>query len=301
MTTWRALLLVVVIGSRYVAHAQSVVLSSWHQYNAAFLSTGNAFADVQKLIVFPIEGEAFSVSLPLVVAPFAFTGDGKTLYGAVNSLKTLAGTERLSRIQFNPTRTSPVAGSSRLTQVYSVAVSQHQDKLVVVAGLKEKLGCGIIELSLLDGSLKEIVFDASCQPSDAPSHWEYLNLSPDGKRATAYRRHMLEMIDLASGTIQRLGERFMEAAWSPDGNWLAALEASRTGRTILMDPNTLEARRSLPRSQCQWSPDSLYILQDHGGTLQAIEVATGRTKVIVSSKDKVAEVSTAWVSSEIRP
>lgn len=273
-----------------------------YRYSAAYLSTRNEFADVERLVVFPAEGEAFSVPLPLVVSYFAFTWDGKTLYGGVfNRRSSDPRTEPLCKIQFNPTRVTPVPGSARLTQIYSVAVSQREDKIVVAGGLRGKLGCGIIELNLLDGSIREVLFDISCQPQDVLSWWVRLNLSPDGKHATAYRRHKLEMIDLVSGTVQSLGERFMEAAWSPDGKWLAGLEEKWTGHTILLDPNTLKAIRTLPQSQCQWSPDSRYILHHDGATLRTIEVANGRRKIIASSKNKVAEVSTAWVSSEIRP
>jgi hypothetical protein len=299
MKNWRFLILGAAIGAAHVARAQPPS----YGYSAAYLSTRNEFADVQRLVVFPAEGEAFAVPLPLVVGYFAFTLDGKTMYGAVFNPRTPSdpGTERLCKIQFNPTRVTPVPGSAPLTQIYSVAVSQRQDKIVVAGGLRGKLGCGIIELSLSDSSLREVIFDTNCKPADVLSHWEYLNLSPDGKRATAYRSHKLEMIDLVRGTVQLLGERFMEAAWSPDGTWLAGLEAKWTGRTILMDPNTLKSRRTIRQSQCQWSPDSRYILQDVGGTLKTIEAATGRRKTILSSKNKVAEVSTAWVSSEIRP
>jgi len=300
MKGWRAVILVALIaGANWVRALQPPS----YQYSAAFLSTNHASGDAQKLVVFPFEGEAFSVPLPLAVDAFAFTEDGKTLYGAVWYRKTPAdpATPGLCKIQFNPTRASFVAGSAGLTQIYSIAVSQGQDKIIVAAGLREKLGCGIIELNPLDGSRKEVLFDSNCRPADALLHWGYLNLSPDGERATAYRSHTLEMIDLARGTVQSLGERFMEAAWSPDGKWLAGLEAKWTGRTVLMDPTTFNVRRTLPQSQCQWSPDSRYILQDNGETLKAIEVATRRTNVIASSKGKIAEVSTAWVSSEIRP
>ena len=153
----------------------------------------------------------------------------------------------------------------------------------------------------MKGSIRELIFDVGCQPQDVLSHWQYLNLSPDGKRATALRRRKLELIDLATGAIKPMVGQFLEATWSPNGKWLAGLEARSPGRTILMDPDTLREKDQLPQSQCQWSPDSRYILQDDDGTLLTIEVATGQRRTIISSKDRVAEVSTAWVSSEIRP
>jgi hypothetical protein len=216
MKSWRVLILVCAIGDANPAHAQQGgEPAPSHRYSAAYLLARNIFADIQKLVVFPVKGDSFEVPLPLVVSPFAFTWDGKTLYGAVVNGKTAGdpGTERLCKIQFNPTRVTPVRGSARLTQIYSIAVSQREDKIVVAGGLRGKLGCGIIELSLSDGSLREVLFDVNCQPMGALSHWGFLNLSPDGKRATAYRSHKLEMIDLATGTAQPLGERFMEAAW----------------------------------------------------------------------------------------
>jgi WD40 repeat protein len=301
------IVLVLAVSSGYLAHAQqpSGGPGGRLQYSAAFLSTNLAAPD-PKLTVFPFEGQAFSILLPIAVSHFAFTSDGKTMYGSRS--RNLRSTtppdpdaETLYKIEFNPIRASPVRGSAGMRPIYGVAVYPHGEKIVVVAGVRAKLGCGIFEIDPFDGTVREVVFEISCQPPDALSHWSYLNVSPDGKLAAAYRRHKLEIIDLANGTIRQLGERFMEAAWSPDGKWLAGLEAKWSGRTILMDPTTWKERRTLPQSQCQWSPDSRYILQDNGGSLKAINVATGQASTIVSSKDKVSEVTTAWVSSDIRP
>jgi hypothetical protein len=304
MTSRRAFIVSAAIGGAYLVRAeQNGEPAPLYGYSAAYLSTGNAFANDQKLVVFPSEGEAFAIPLPMEVGYFAFTLDGSTLYGSLHNRRapTDPGAPSLCKIQFNPTRASLVPGSARLTAIHGVALSQRQDRIVVAGGLREKLGCGIFELSLVDGSLKEVIFDEACRPGDLLAHWQYLNVSPGGERASAYRRHKLELVDLVRGTVQFLREGFMEAAWSPDGKWLAGLAFKGTGQTILMDPNTLKERRTLPQSQCQWSPDSRYILQDDQGTLKTIELATGRRKIIVSSKNKVVEVSTAWVSSEIRP
>jgi hypothetical protein len=307
MNSWSALSLAAAIGGACLARAQQQnnAPTGPLRYSAAVLSTNLAVND-PRLTVFPFDGDAFSIALPIAVDYLAFTLDGKTMYGSARRNLHLRmppdpDSPTLYKIEFGPTRASPIQGSAVLRPIYSVAVSQRGDKIVVVAGFAAKRGCGIFELSPFDGALREVAFDVGCQPADSLSHWAHLNVSPDGKFASASKKHTMEIIDLVSGTIRLVGERFMEAAWSPDGKWIAGLEAKWTGRTILMDPNTLEEKRTVPQSQCQWSPDSRYLLQNTGGILRAIDVGTGRERTIVSSKDKVVEVSTAWVSNEIRP
>lgn len=117
----------------------------------------------------------------------------------------------------------------------------------------------------------------------------------------------MELIDIVHGTAEPLGENLFVAAWSPDGKWLAAVERGERGRTILMDAKNLSQRRILGNSELDWSPDSHYLLgmkqQDrcgpYSGTLEAIDIETGRRTTVESSRCQVNQATTGWVSGEI--
>jgi hypothetical protein len=126
MNHWPMLILSTLLSVTHVALAQQAnVARGAYPYTGAYLSTGNELADTQKLVVFPAEGEAFTIPLPLAVSSFAFSLDGKTLYGAVSDVKIPRGphrnlpAQRLCKIEFNPARASLVPGSEQLTVVYS--------------------------------------------------------------------------------------------------------------------------------------------------------------------------------------
>jgi hypothetical protein len=100
----------------------------------------------------------------------------------------------------------------------------------------------------------------------------------------------------------------VKAAWSPDGRWIAALQDNGSEmRTVLMDTSSFVERRILGESNVECPPDSRYLLaakdDNHCaynlGTLEAMDVETGKRTTIDSSRCKVTEVTTMWVSSDI--
>jgi WD40 repeat protein len=224
-----------------------------------------------------------------------------------------SGVPQLQKIEFNPTRVSPVAGSIRLGVIHSLAVSRLQDKIVVSLGYPYfgDVGCGIFEISLQDGKVKKVVENSDCPPGlhNYLSAWLTISLSPDGQKAVAIRKHRLELIDLKAVRVTVLGSGYQKAAWSPDGKWIAALEYSaQEWKTVLIDASSFVKRRTLPNSDVEWSPDSRYLLawQKDGrceynfGTLEALDVESGRMLTFDSSWCRVNEATTGWVSGGIR-
>jgi WD40 repeat protein len=272
-----------------------------HLYNAAVYRSGGAFTGNQQLIVFPIVGKEFSIPLPFALGRFTFGPDGKALYAqAFIESPGVRPSPGIFKIEFNPTRVNPVLpGSAALGSANSLAVSKRQDKIVVSA-------CGVLELDLAEGKARKVLEGPGCHYKTAEL---YLSLSPEGDQAVACHNHSLELIDLIHGSTKSLGEGFQEASWSPDGKWIAALEAGGQERTILIDTSDFTKRRTLANSNAQWSPDSRYLLAwrahalcgPYFGTLETIDVETGKESVIESSRCKVSESTTGWISSEIKP
>ena len=134
------------------------------------------------------------------------------------------------------------------------------------------------------------------------SAWLSLSLSPDGRKAVGIHSGRLELIDLEHSSARLLGEGFAKAAWSPDGQWVAALENGGRSRTILLTTDGFTTRKILGTTEAERSPDSRYLLsvsaRDHCGpdygTLEYVEVATGKRSVIESSRCKVNQTTTGW-------
>jgi len=128
----------------------------------------------------------------------------------------------------------------------------------------------------------------------------------DGKRLVAYRKPHLELIDGTQGTVKSLGENYFAASWSPDGKWLAAIEQGGKQRTVLMDATTLAPARFLETTAGQWSPDSRFLLAldtkfcpTYFSTIRLLDISTGKSVAVNSSKCKVNLMTTGWVKTEL--
>jgi WD40 repeat protein len=307
---------------RLVLAQQNSGSAGSRDYAPAVIAAGAYGMDEQNITVFPLDREVFSLHLPFPLGRFAFSADGKVLYAeatgespkerAGRRLTSLPTSPRLERIEFNPTRRTPVAGSVGLGVIHSLAVSRLQDKLVFSLGHPRsgEVGCGIFELSLQDGKVRRVIENLDCPPGlhNYLSAWLKISLSPDGRNVVAVRKHRLELIDLTQATVKVLGDGFAKAAWSPDGKWIAALEyRAQEWRTVLIDTSNFVIRRTLANSDVEWSPDSRYLLshqedspcENNLGTLEAIDVENGRRITVDSSRCKVNEATTTWVSSRI--
>jgi WD40 repeat protein len=131
------------------------------------------------------------------------------------------------------------------------------------------------------------------------------------KRGVAFRKVEVEpeiqLIDLERGTVTSPGWGW-RAAWSPDGKWIAVLDL-KYGITI-MDAEEPSRKRHFGGTdvpELNWSPDSRYLLLSDSclialgyfGTLEALDVESGKKEKIRSSHCAVNLMTSGWVSEEV--
>jgi len=262
---------------------------------------GAAFVDYrQQLQVFPFMGKGFAV--PLGISVLTYAPDGKSLYG--HSRDRFG--KGLLKVTFNPVAVTPIPYTDAL-RVGGIGVAQGEEKIVISGSYPGggSSACGLFELDLRSGKVKEIAQNSTCEYS---SSWVRLSLSPSGNRLVAYRKPRLELIDLVSGAIQPLTGDYIAGAWSPDGKWLAVLEGGGQHHTILLDSMNLKEKRSLGETNIEWSPDSRFLLGARSGScspywssLVAVDVQSGKETMIDSSRCRVNFNTIGWVSSSLRP
>lgn len=261
-------------------------------------------ADAPSLHVFPADGPPFTLALPFQLGKVAVSPDGKVLYGA-RFFDPSGPNTGLYRIELGPIRATRLAGSIGLASVYGIAASSTK---VVVSGGYLTSGfvseCGLYELILASGRVHKILSNSDCK---YVSSWTSISLSPDSRKIVAVRKHRLELIDTDTQIVQSLGEGFYDTAWSPDGRWIAAL-GDNGDHTVLIDPATLEKRRTLPPSEVIWSPDSRSILASrlHGrcpsdfGTVELIDIESGKRSIIRSSTCQISMLVFGWINVAAR-
>jgi WD40 repeat protein len=273
-------------------------------YALSFYDPGKAFGNMQELVVLPAGARPISVPLPFGLGYMAPSPDGKALYAArfFDPARSNIG---LYKIEFGPTRATPVAGSEGLFSIYGIGVSR--TKIVVSAGylnsagLLDEKSCGLFELTLASGKVRKILSNSNCKYK---SSWGSISLSPDGEQLVAVREHRMMLVNLGTGDVRSLGEGFFDAAWSPDGLWIAALEYGGRSRTVLMDTSNFSKQRELPSSEVIWSPDSRYIVAvsqqsrcgEYSGTLQLIDIKSGEKSTVPGSACKVTHTLVGWVN-----
>ncbi len=269
-----------------------------------FYDPGRAFKNEQKLVVFPFGAEPLTIPLPFELGYSSLSPDGKALYGQ-RFFDPTGPNSGLYKIEFGPTRSTSVAGSKGLSSVYGIAVSRN--KIVVsagylnAAGLLDQKSCGIYELAFASGRTRKILSNADCRYL---SSWHSLSLSPDGEKLVAIRGRRLMLVNLATGAIRSLGDEFFNAAWSPNGKWIAALEYGGRRRTILFETSGFERRRELPDSETIWSPDSRYVVAvgqtsrcgGYAGTIQLIDIESFEKSTMQGTACKISHTLEGWIS-----
>jgi hypothetical protein len=245
-----------------------------------------------------------SVELPLRMEIFDYTHAGNFLY----DVSVLEHPGCFYKVDLNPVGVESLGCRDGLT-AFSLDVANRGDSLLVSGVLKGgAVGhCGIFELRVPGLASRQVVDAGDCSSYRFEDAWTSLSLSPDGRQAVAVRRNRLDLIDVGRGTTRILGEGFEKASWSPDGGWIAALGVK--AKTELIDTADFKVRRTLAESEVQWSPDSRYLLRvrpcffpiaSNGvGTIEALEIATGKSVLIESSRCAVDNHSTGWVSGEV--
>lgn len=264
----------------------------------AFYDPGPVRGSAPKLHVFPLEGQAFTLALPFQLGTFAVSPDGTALY-APRFFNPSGYNTGLYKIEFGPTRAKALSGSEGLISINGIAASS--TKVVVSAGyLTNGLvsRCGLYELMLSSGDVRQILSNPDCK---YVSSWYSISLSPDSRKIVAVRKHRLELIDTETSEVQLLGDGFNYTAWSPDGHWIAA---DNGAHTILFDATTLKKRKTLPPSEVIWSPDSHSILASRShlrcgpdfGTLELIDIESGKTTTIRSSVCQISMLVFGWIN-----
>jgi hypothetical protein len=242
--------LLTVIACLGLAAAPIAVQGGAYPYDVAAYLPASLGSDTDTLKLFPFEGAAVTIALPFRLSGVMFAADGKSAYGFNASgengiYRNLPG---LAKIEFNPTRLTPVLGTIPFVFIKSLAISARQDKLVISGNRLDSDGrrCGVFEILLPAGNVRQIL-KSDCRYQWA---WDKFSLSPDGAQAIAtvgsntdHDLH-LELIDLVRGTARSFGRGFRVGVWSPDGNWIAAL-GNGNHKLFLMDAHDLSKRRSL--------------------------------------------------------
>ncbi len=233
--------------------------------------------------------------------PYEFGPTGRTLYGTVHE-------NCLYKLRLESNRGTTVACPTGIYfSIWSgdIALSAGEDKALIfgATGRDQDRKCGVFEIRLPNG-VPKLVVGVSC--SDGPKRHSF-SCSPECASATIIHHGELQILDVARGTIRSLGSGFLAASWSPDGKWIAALEDGRRPRTVSFDGATLERRKTLPESEAQWSADSHYLLRvaacrgREDGTAEALNIDSGRTKPIKSSRCQIYNTGTGWVDDTVVP
>jgi hypothetical protein len=316
MKTRRLLATLILVGVTISSIGQVKVLP--YPYEVASYLDG---PHLHALRIFPSKGNAVTIDLPFHLYKVTFAPDGKSLYGVVaESVESNAERDApgLSRVEFKPTRVSPILGTTGFT-IRSYAFSSRQDKLVISGSSSDanERRCGIFEISY--GNIRQVLSsDCHNQPT-----WDNLSLSSDGEEAIAtagsnkdHDLH-LERIDMVRGTTKSLGGDFSIGVLSPDGKWIVARDMSpRADKIFLIDAADFSHSRALGSANVlipAWSPDSRYLLLwkdylfrcgiypdlESPATLETLDIQTGKRSVIPSSKCQIKGGPTGWVGNEL--
>ena len=247
--------------------------------------------------------------LPRDFYPVAFDPAGRVIYGQFLVPGSRSG---IWMIQFGPARLSVVPGSIGLGQIWHLTVSPESGGLFISGRPKSgRIGdCGTFEITHQEG-----VFETLRQGQGPDCGGGGGPVSPDGKRALARSAGKLELVELETGAVQVIkgvepgtvsaGMTWISGCeWSPDGRWIAC---ARDGRIVLIGSDDTSQRKGLGRSgngPLRWSPDSREILVSRsqiicglgdGGSLEVIEVDTGKRRIIASSRCKVSSGVFGWI------
>ncbi len=249
------------------------------------------------LVVFRDGQRRTSLELPVRADFIAYARNGTALY----SISAGGPPICVERVEFIPMNVTSAACPSGLTAVFDFTVSGDETELLLSGRVGDV--CGIFEIRRPSNEIHEILRTEHCGSDAFKTSWTSLAFSPDGKRALAVRHSRLELINLADRSSRDIAGEVSRAAWSPDGNRIAVIKSH--GGTELIGAADFRKIRALPESTVEWSPDSRYLLRVREcrlplavncvGTIQAVDVATGKVTTIESSRCAVDGGSTGWV------
>lgn len=273
------------------------------------------------LNLFPLDSEkAADVSLPLGRATFnlvSFAPDGKSAYLQEPAAAFLNHPDPLLKVEFKPTRLSPVPGSEGLGDIYSLSVSRSGRIFVSASGGKDRrCGAYIIDPDAGTHRLLRGGGGPNCGGaigSISPDGTKLLNTyslprTPGGPPSV----EQLSLLDLETGATQSLGTG--RGSWSPDGRWIAV---SGLGRIVLIEASDLSHRKKLGAAGVDdhivWSPDSKRLLfvkrdtrcfflhlfpVDDSESLEVVDAETSKRHTIQSGHCTVTRSAVGWIDSE---
>ena len=286
----------------------SSLLTTTKTYSAAFLNNG-------QLTVFPWVGGS-PVATGVSVAGLGntrYSRDGRSLYTSY----TYADSSR-SEIQKVDIRTGHAArwlGIPGFTAVVSFEVTQDEGRVVVSGRYQDtaELVYGVFEILPGKNKTPRLLLREREPLIDLTHSWGNISLSPNSTRAVAWegRRMSVDLIDLDSGTSKSIGHGAIDS-WSPDGKWIAYLDARpRRQHVLLLDASDPTRSRDLGATDgptLAWSPDSRYLLLwnvelrclpvgfGYWGSSEVADIQSGKRTVIQSSRCQVNNSTGGWVS-----
>lgn len=269
------------------------------------------------IAVFPPAGKEFEISLPLIPRWFAYGPSGRSVYATAlkeTGPRSFTDEPGMFKIELDPVRINTIRGLDAFGSIGPFAVSRDED-LVVSVGSKGNNypanSCGVYEVHLPAGDVSAAIETSDCR---AGSPWRVLSLSPEKTEALISANRSLALLDLAKGSIIKIGGQLSKGSFSPDGKWIAAIQINNPNppRTILIDRSELTKRRDLGESEDSevvWSPDSKFLLHavyrpacpsQNPLALETLDVETGKRSLI---KDSICNSGSSrqigWIRSDI--
>lgn len=315
LTSWW-LLNIVTVAFVYALAAAQEFEPIFGPYNAAAYASDGVGIN-SRLIVFPSDRKEFSVSLPLTLRYITYGPGGESLYASgfkQLDAKTVTTMPGLFKIELHPVRVKDIPGSDAFYLTGRFAVSRRED-LILFAGVRTDVpskSCGIFKLSIADGKILPVLESTDCR---AGSPWRVLDLAPSGLEALISANRQVSLLDLANGNITPLGSGLWRGTYSPDGNWIAALELggpATPSKTILIDRKDPSRRRDLGGlndDELVWSPDSRLLLHavfrpacpsQNPIALETLDIDTGKR---VTLKTTICNAGSSrdigWVSGRV--
>jgi len=245
-----------------------------------------------QLILFPLDGPELTVplpaELPVGMRVLAFSPDGNAIHS--QEADPLNGSIGIYKIEFQPPRASVVPGSAGMGEIWCLTASPSSGK-VIVGGTS--------------GSTFEIDPVAAKRlplPAGPPST---CGVSPDGKQVVRKNGKQLDLVETQTGASRVIKGVGGDATcmWSPNGQ---RLECSGDGEIAVIDASDTSRRRTFRGGLGEWSPDSKYLLRVKSrlfcldfGSLEALDVETGKRKAIKSSDCRISGGGFGWIDSTV--
>jgi len=281
-------------------------------YYPAFCSSAAFPSPTFRLVIFREKKRESSVEVPLGFDLLNYSPDGSALYVLSKTKHDRSNTPSLhsaciSRISLNPIQIGRPFCVPGLGAVFAFTTSADGQRMIVSGQIKDDHGarCGVFAIRLLDGATRQILSAEDKTACKTENSWISISMSPSADLAVAVRHNRLELLNFTQRTTTAIADGILRAAWSPDGNWIAAVRLR--GGTQLISAANLQTKRTLADSLGEWSPDSRFLLGFKAcffpiavngvGTLTALDIATGKSITFANSRCKVTAPGTAgWVS-----